>query len=556
MNLFAPSSIAYKSGVMTSHNKTREELIAELQLLQDKYNTLKELYAKEQGEGTDEQPSAFKEKKWLDYIFESTRTGIDIIDEDYNLLFVDKGWQNVYGSPCEKKCYEYFMGQGEPCPNCALPEAFRTKKIIISEEFLINEKRFVEVHTIPFQSDNGQWLVGEFNVDIDERKKIENELIKAKEKAEEGDRLKTAFLQNLSHEIRTPLNTIVGFSEILNNANIDEGKRRLYTNIVVQSSSQLLSIVSDILTISSIDTNQEIINNEQVCIDALLSDLQLTFSRQLEPEKDVRLKSIPFAHDNILLTLTDKGKLTQILSTLLSNAVKFTHTGEITFGYTVRGNQLEFFVSDTGIGIDNNKLDLIFKRFVQADETIQVNYGGTGLGLSICKGLVDLLGGKIHVESEPGKGSTFYFTIPYVNPNEGTSTLEQAPTGTQPKNEDVITLLIAEDQEPNYLYLKELLSTFNYNIIIVKNGEEAVENCANNEQINLVLMDIKMPVMDGYTAAKKIKEIRPNLPIIAQTAYATKEDHAKYHHAFDDYLTKPFTVDQMIGLINKHLTKK
>ena len=434
---------------MTYHNKTREELIAELQLIQDKYNTLKELYEKEKAGSPEEQLTAFKEKQWLDYIFESTRTGIDIIDEDYNLLFVDKGWQKVYGSPCGKKCYEYFMGQGEPCPNCAIPEALRTKKIIISEEFLKNEKRFVEVHTIPFQSDNGQWLVGEFNVDIDERKKIENELIKAKEKAEEGDRLKTAFLQNLSHEIRTPLNTIVGFSEILNNTNIDEGKRRLYTNIVVQSSSQLLSIVSDILTISSIDTNQEIVNNEQVCIDALISDLQLTFSRQLEPKKEVLLKSIPFTQDNSFFAFSDKGKLTQILSTLLSNAVKFTHTGEITFGYTVKGNQLEFFVKDTGIGIDNSKLDLIFKRFVQADETIQVNYGGTGLGLSICKGLVDLLGGNIRVESEPGKGSTFYFTIPYVNPNEETSTLEQAPTGTQPKMKTNY-LLIAEDHEPNY----------------------------------------------------------------------------------------------------------
>lgn len=536
---------------MNYQNKTREVLIAELQNLQEKYDSLKEFYLKEKNESNEENSFIFNERKWLDYIIEATKTGIDVIDEDYNLLFVDLGWQKIYGNPYGKKCYEYFMGQKEPCPNCAIPEALKSKKIIISEEFLKKENRFVEVHTIPFQNEKGKWLVGEFNVDITERKKTEKELVRAKEKAEQSDRLKTAFLQNLSHEVRTPLNSIVGFSERINTLKITEEKRILYTEIIIKSSFQLLSIVSDILTMSTIDTNQETVNNEKVCINSLISEIELVYSKQIG-SKDLKLKSIKFIKDNNFFVFTDSGKLNQILSSLLSNAIKFTYSGEIIFGYKVNDVCLEFFVKDTGIGIDSNKHELIFKRFVQADDTIQVNYGGTGLGLSICKGLVNIMGGKIWVESELGRGSTFYFTIPYIKPS-----LENATDKIYSSQKNQITneiiVLIAEDQEPNYLYLQELLSDFDCKIILAKNGAEAIENCINNELISVVLMDIKMPVMDGYTAAKKIKEIRPNLPIIAQTAYATKQDFIKYNHIFDDYLTKPYSTDKLAEIINKHL---
>ena len=529
---------------------TNKELIAELQLLREKYDSLKELYLKEKNESNEENSFIFKERKWLYYIIEATKTGIDVIDEDYNLLFVDLGWQKVYGNPYGKKCYEYFMGQKEPCPNCAIPEALKSKKIIISEEFLKKENRFVEVHTIPFQNEKGKWLVGEFNVDITERKKIETELVRAKEKAEQSDRLKTAFLQNLSHEVRTPLNTIVGFSERINTSKITEEKRALYTEIIIKSSFQLLSIVSDILTMSSIDTNQEIINNEKVCINSLISELELAFSKQLG-SKDLKLKTKKFIKDNNFFVFTDSGKLNQILSSLLSNAIKFTNSGEIIFEYKVKEDYLEFFVKDTGIGIGNDKHELIFKRFVQADDTIQINYGGTGLGLSICKGLVEIMGGKIWVESELGKGSTFYFTIPKIKPILENSTENYLSQKNHITNE--IIVLIAEDQEPNYLYLLELLSDFDCSVILAKNGVEAVNYCFNNKSISIVLMDIKMPVMDGYSAAKNIKEMRPDLPIIAQTAYATKQDFIKYNHIFDDYLTKPYSADKLAEIINKHL---
>jgi signal transduction histidine kinase/CheY-like chemotaxis protein len=529
---------------------TKKELIAELRQLLDKYDSLKELYLKEKNESNEENSFIFKEQKWLNYIIEATKTGIDVIDEDYNLLFVDLGWQKVYGNPYGRKCYEYFMGQKEPCPNCAIPEALKSKKIIISEEFLKKENRFVEVHTIPFQNEKGEWLVGEFNVDITERKKIENELIGAKDKAEESDRLKTAFLHNLSHEIRTPLNTIVGFSERINTSKISEEKRIIYTDIIIKSSFQLLAIVSDILTMSTIDTNQEIVNNEKVCINSLITELELAFSKQIG-SKELKFKSSKFINDKDLIVLTDRGKVTQILSTLLSNAIKFTNSGEIIFGYKLEEQKIEFFVRDTGIGIDSSKQDLIFKRFVQADDTIQVNYGGTGLGLSISKGLVEILGGNIWVDSELGKGSTFYFSIPYIKPITENIIENHSPRKEQLADE--IIILIAEDQEPNYLYLQELLSDFDCKTILAKNGAEAVSNCINNNSISIVLMDIKMPIMDGYSAAKKIKEMRPDLPIIAQTAYATEQDLIKYNHIFDDYLTKPYSPDKLAGIINKHL---
>ena len=247
--------------------------------------------------------------------------------------------------------------------------------------------------------------------DITERKRMLEELIAVKEKAEESDKLKTAFLQNMSHEIRTPLNSIIGFSERLNSSKVTKEKRQFYTDIIIKSGFQLLSVVSDILVISSIDTGQEQLNKESVCINTLISEVETIFKQQIDGKR-VKLKTkkpIPKADAKIL---TDKTKLTQILTNLISNAIKFTPVGEIEFGYSIKNNELVFFVKDNGIGIDRSKHEIIFERFVQAEESIVIDYGGTGLGLSICKGFVELLGGKIWVESELGKGAKFYFTVP------------------------------------------------------------------------------------------------------------------------------------------------
>ena len=248
--------------------------------------------------------------------------------------------------------------------------------------------------------------------DITQRKKAEFELIKAKEKAEESDRLKTSFLQNISHEIRTPMNAIVGFSKMLDKPDLSKGKIKSFTNIIIQCSDQLLSIVTDILTISSLETNQEKINIQKVCINDIILDLLDIFKLQAL-KQNVSLSAKQPLTDKQSETDTDKTKVTQILMNLLTNALKFTHEGFIEFGYNKKGKELEFYVKDNGIGIKAEMQEIIFNRFRQANFSISQDYGGNGLGLAISKGFVELLGGKIWVESFPDKGSTFYFTLPY-----------------------------------------------------------------------------------------------------------------------------------------------
>jgi len=232
---------------------------------------------------------------------------------------------------------------------------------------------------------------------------------------------------------------------------------------------------------------------------------------------------------------------------LLTNALKFTHEGFIEFGYNLKDNELEFYVKDSGIGIKPELHDKIFERFRQADKSIQMNYGGTGLGLSISKGFVKLLGGKIWVQSELEKGSTFYFTIPYKPVNE----IDKTITPTK-QNENFKTILVAEDEEYNFLFIEELLIDMDLKLIHAKDGKETVEICKTNSKIDLILMDIKMPIMDGHEAAKIIKKQKPELPIIAQSAYALEHERAKYEGIFDDYLTKPINENDLKQMVMKY----
>jgi PAS domain S-box-containing protein len=397
--------------------------------------------------------------------------------------------------------------------------------------------------------------------DITELKSTEHELIKAKEKAEESDMLKTAFLQNMSHEIRTPMNAIVGFSSRLNKNGISDEKLKNFTKIIIDSSKQLLNVVNDILTISFIDTQMEKINPEKVNLNELFSELLSIFRPQALPKKTLMSFKIS-ENQNIDEIITDKTKLTQILTNLISNALKFTQEGSIEFGYVLvdmpttvekhdRASQqeIQFYVKDTGIGIEPEMQQKIFERFRQANLSINKNYGGTGLGLSISKGFVELLGGKIWVESELGKGSVFYFTIPYVDVIQD---LVKETPDIQPKINPII--LVVEDEEYNYMLIEEMLISMKYNCLHSKNGQESVELCKANNAIDLVLMDIKMPVMDGHTAAQIIKKIRPGLPVIAQTAYALNIEIERYRGAFDDYITKPIKENELFEKLKVHLS--
>jgi len=388
--------------------------------------------------------------------------------------------------------------------------------------------------------------------DITERKQMELSLLEAKEKAEVSDRLKTAFLQNISHEIRTPMNAIIGFSQLLDSAEYPDERRSEFTTIIQNSSHQLLSIVNNIITISSLEINQEKITVTAVSVDSIFIDLLALFKQQAI-DKNISLHTKQ--QSNGIIIYTDGTKITQILTNLINNALKFTEKGSIEFGYIIKTNnepaEIEFYVKDSGIGIKDESQAIIFERFCQADKDIQQTYGGTGLGLSISKGFIELLGGKIWVESELDKGSTFYFTIPYNPLSENNKITSKTEPGLNIK-----TILIAEDDDYNFRYINEILIAMNVHSIHAKDGYETVEICKSNLNIDLILMDIKMPKMDGHTAAKLIKEFRPDLPIIAQTAYALEHEKQKYSGTvFADYITKPINREELKYKIEKYSKK-
>jgi len=432
-----------------------------------------------------------------------------------------------------------------------------------------NIEYFIRRNFFLSQKLNNERLLGldaNKNLEITVKERTQ-ELLKAKEKAEESDRLKTAFLQNMSHEIRTPLNAISGFSGILNKPDLSEEKRKSFVSIIQSSSKQLISIVSDILTISALETKQEKLNYDKVCINNIIVDL-LSIFKQQSLNQNISLYAKQQLSDKQSEIYTDKTKIIQILTNLLTNALKFTHEGFIEFGYEIvethgrqyfvethgrasLQNELQFYVKDTGIGIKSELHEKIFERFRQADNSIQMNYGGTGLGLSISKGFVELFGGKIWVESELEKGSTFYFTIPYKPVYE----IDKTTTPTK-QNENFNTILVAEDEEYNFLYIEELLIDLDIKLIHAKDGRETVEIFKANPNIDLILMDIKMPIMTGHEAAIIIKELKPDLPIVAQSAYALEHERAKFERIFDDYLTKPISEDDLKQMVMKYIVIK
>jgi len=387
--------------------------------------------------------------------------------------------------------------------------------------------------------------ITEKNKKDEELKKANEMLLTAKEKAEESDNLKTAFLNNMSHEIRTPMNAICGFSKMLNNKSLTDKKREQFVKIINENSDQLLSIITDIITISSLEAKQEQPKNKNTIINYILSDLVSVF-REENKNTEIEIICKKTLSDQDSQILTDQTKLNQIITNLLNNSIKFTDKGIIELGYNLINNNLEFYVKDSGIGIPKNELFKIFDRFYQVNKGYSRLYGGNGLGLSISKAFVELLGGKIWAESEIGKGTIFYFTIPYQPINE---TIKLRPKQTKSYK----TFLIAEDQYSNFELLKELLLKKNIKIIHTKNGKETVEICKTNAEIDLILMDIKMPIMSGYDAAKIIKKIRPDIPIIAQSAYALNQEIEKYSGIFDDYITKPIKEKTLLEKLNIYI---
>jgi len=382
-----------------------------------------------------------------------------------------------------------------------------------------------------------------------ERKRSENELLRAKEKAEESDRLKTAFLANVSHEIRTPMNGIMGFSDLLVHKELEDEKRRHYVEIIQESGRQLISIIDDLIEISKIETNQINIDFHNVGLNEVMHYTFSLFKEKVE-SKNLTLDCI-IAEDFSLFT--DKVRLQQVLTNLLNNALKFTEKGYIKIGYIVEKEFVKFYVEDSGIGIAKENQDIVFNRFRQVDEDFTRTYGGTGLGLAISKALVENLGGNIWLESNLNKGTTFYFTVPLNSKTETNNISEEIIEDL--KNVDlsgIEAILIVEDEEFNYLYLKEILDEYKIKTYYSTNGLESIEMVKKYDDISVILMDLKMPVMNGYDATVEIKQIKPKLPVIAQSAYAMSSNRQRAMDVgCDEYITKPIEEQQLLQLISK-----
>jgi PAS domain S-box-containing protein len=373
---------------------------------------------------------------------------------------------------------------------------------------------------------------------------INKELENAKLKAEESDKLKSAFLANMSHEIRTPMNGIIGFSKLMGKPNLSEDRKKQYAEIINDMCRQLLHLVDDIIDISKIETGQLKIQKTEFNLNDLLFRLFSVYKSSIN-ESNLKLflkKALP---DEEAVIFTDHTKLRQILDNLLSNAIKFTHEGHVKFGYDILKDEIRFYIEDTGIGISPEVQDAIFERFWQVHRGSSKSYGGTGLGLSISKAYVEKLGGRIWVTSEPGEGSVFYFTIPNFNKKQKKDT--DSVNQKKKTERRIPKVLIVEDEDVNYLFIEEVLIDLKIGLLHARNGTEAVELCREHPDIDLILMDIKLPDINGYEAYRQIREFRPHLPAVAQTAYALAGDREKVLNAgFADYIAKPIDDIELI----------
>ena len=387
--------------------------------------------------------------------------------------------------------------------------------------------------------------------DITRLKKVQEELEAARRVAEVAGEQKTAFLANMSHEIRTPLNAIVGFAGLLSNAS--ESERNSYVEIIKGNTNMLLQLVNDILDMSKIEAGTLEFIYSDTDVNQIMRELEGIFRLRLEEaDSPVRIVFEPCLP--VCFIHTEKNRVSQVLSNFLSNAFKYTKEGSITLGYKVREDDIYFYVQDTGAGIPAGKVDKVFERFMKLDAKKQ----GTGLGLSISRTIIKKLGGEIGVFSEYGKGSTFWFTLPvkpfdFLPLQQRTEDVSETVEFNETEYDAGAvrrTILIAEDMDDNYLLYKIYLEK-HYDLIRATNGEEAVSKYLECNP-DIILMDIGMPVVDGYQATDAIRQLSSDIPIVAVTAFAYDEDRRKVmSRGFNGYLSKPLNKDELLKMLHK-----
>ena len=477
--------------------------------------------------------------------------GIDIVDEEGNILFLNDYFHKTFDiKSIGKKCWELYRDDKKQCSDCPL---FKGIKLNETKNYetngVLGGRTFSISHTgMMFR---GKKAMLEIFQDITERKKIETKLLISKERAEESDRLKTEFLASMSHEIRTPMNSILGFSSLINKDTLPN-KLIDYINIIRNSGELLLAIIDDILDLSKLQSGVFKIEKEYFDIKSMILKSEEEYNHCIK----IRNKNIDLVleiGENVCGTYSDINRIKQVLNSLINNAIKFTDNGNITYGYNKTDNNIIFYVKDTGIGISEKNISEIFERFFRVRDIGQKKYEGTGLGLTISKAIVELLGGKIWVDSELGKGTTFYFTIP-IDMTE----LKTLKMKVMKKKYDWSKkkVLIIEDNIPNYKLLEILLTQSEIKIIHASNGLEFYK-LINKNKYDIVLLDIQLPDISGYEILEYIKK-NTKIPVIIQSAFGSKEDIEKAKLLGVDYfMVKPIIwntlsreMDRLINLKN------
>ena len=610
---------------MTEQYKTREKLTIELQELQQKYDSLKEIFDKyitERKQAEEELKDKIEEIEAQNEVYaainkEFRQTNEELIElkeqiaesetkyrllanytSDWEYWIKPDGEYAYISSVCEKTSGykpEDFMKNKDLLEEITLPEykkqifkhiTNKVEKLHHPIEFKIltadGKEKWISHVCQPVFDDNKKYVgnrgvnrditaskqaeeklqakTEEIEAQNEEYQQINEELFNTIEKATESDRLKSAFLANMSHEIRTPMNGILGFSELLKGADLSGEQQQEYIHIIEKSGARMLNIINDIVSISKIESgiidiylSETDINNQlqfvynSLKLDANNKKINLSFNCALT-EKEAIIK-------------TDSEKFYSILSNLVKNAIKYTDKGSVEFGYDKKSEIIEFFVKDTGIGISKDRQEAIFERFIQADIVDVKARQGAGLGLSIAKAYVGLLGGKIWVESEKGKGSTFYFTLPYNAKAEEKIAVHNCVALVKADNHFVpevskLKILIVEDDETSEMLITTDVEKFSKEIIKARDGFTSVEVCRNNPDIDLILMDIQMPVMNGYEATRQIRQFNKDVVIIAQTSFGLLGDKEKAIEAgCNDYIAKPIKKDELLSLIQKYFKK-
>ncbi len=401
-------------------------------------------------------------------------------------------------------------------------------------------------------------LAKHINKMLDQLEANYKQLVRARDKARESDKLKTAFLENMSHEIRTPMNAIIGFANIIEGEDLSKEERKTFLNHIKDSTYNLLALITDILDIAKLESGTLTLTHDECHINTLmrqlLDEVQQSDEFNQKPRLDIKLHLA--LEDQDASVKTDAERLNQVLRYLVFNGIKFNEKGFVEYGYIVKAyDYLLFYVRDTGIGIRKDKHHVIFDRFRQEDDTVTRKYGGTGLGLAISKGLIDLFGGEIWLESETGKGTTFYFTIPYEpvqNESSEKITKSEKELYHQFSWEDK-KILIVEDMKIVREYFREVFKPTKIKCFFAESGEKAI-GVFQQTSVDIILMDIQLPGIDGYEATKKIRKINPDVPIIAQTAYAYTEDRAKsIRVGCNDYLTKPIDKKVLLETVARYI---